>query len=71
MSNRRPGATGRYPRGKLNREDEGELNVAIAADRRHGVVQIDFGKEVAWLALPKEQALAWAKMIREEAMELT
>ena len=67
----KPGATHVFPQGKLNADDEGELNVAVAADREHGVVRLDFGKPVAWLALPKEQALAWAQSIRDKAHELT
>ena len=61
------GATGQFPRGKLHKEDEGEFRFAIATDLKRQVVHIDFGKSVAWLGLPKKEALALAKMIREHA----
>jgi hypothetical protein len=50
------GATGKFPEGKLNDDDEGELQASIRTEGKN--VIIDFGKPVAWLALPKEDAIA-------------
>ena len=50
----RIGPTGQFPEGRLNQDDEGEIAIAICAD--HGNVVIQFGKPVAWLAMPPEQA---------------
>lgn len=66
----RLGATGKFPEGKLNADDEGELQFAIAADKKNKVVIIDFGKEVAWLGMPKDVAIAFANSVLEKAEEL-
>jgi hypothetical protein len=64
------GASGQHPFGKLGRDDEGELTVAVATDVRNGVVRMQFGKPVAWLALPASTCRGWAKMLLERADEL-
>lgn len=60
------GGTGKFPFGKLNEDDEGELRAAV----RHtaeGFVRIDFGKPVAWVTLPPAYAREFAKIILEHA----
>jgi hypothetical protein len=64
------GATGRYPRGPMDATDEGELRAAMAVDHRNAVIRIEFGKPVAWLALPSAEARAWAAALIEKADEL-
>jgi hypothetical protein len=63
------GATGAFPQGKLNEDDEGGLvcAVSIEADK----VRIDFGpKAVAWLSIDPDGALAFASAIIDKAMAL-
>ena len=62
---KKPGPTGKYPQGKLNKDDQGELAIGIATYNRN--VIINFGKEVSWLALPPEQAIEFAQTIIEKA----
>lgn len=50
------GATGRHPEGHLGEQDEGEIQFAIAADKKGGKVLIDFGKPVAWVGMSAQQA---------------
>lgn len=50
------GATGTFPQGKLNDDDEGALRAGITYDKLNGVVMINFGKPVAWLGLPPPEA---------------
>lgn len=65
------GATGRYPDGSLGADDEGELAMRMARDER-GYVHIDFGKPVTWFALPREQAIEFAKlMLKHCGIEMT
>lgn len=64
------GETGRYPYGPLDRHDEGELAVAIAADPKNGVIRFEFGKPVAWLALPATHARQLSKLLAAKADEL-
>jgi hypothetical protein len=69
---RRPklGPTGDFPHGKLSSDDEGGINVAlghhIAPDGTR-MVQLDFGKPVAWLSLPGDQAIAFALTLMKHA----
>lgn len=65
MTRNRLGATGKYPRGKLNADDEGELRMAVG--RQGDIVRIDFGKPVAWLGLPFAEARAFAEAILKHA----
>jgi hypothetical protein len=62
------GSTGEFPRGKLNDDDEGALRLAVTA--HEGVVKIIFGKPVAWLGLPKKEALELAATIKKHADSL-
>lgn len=48
------GATGQFPEGKLNDDDEGEIRIAIGSTE--GKVVMDFGKPVAWIGFTPEQA---------------
>ena len=63
----KPGATGKFPHGKLGRSDEGELRVAVARDEQYGLVRVEFGKPVAWLAMKPEHAIEFAKAIMRKA----
>lgn len=66
--NKRPfGATGNFPQGKLNDSDEGELRLGVAYDKLDGIVRVEFGKPVAWLGLPPEQAIEFAKLLLKNA----
>lgn len=59
------GATGEFPRGKFNADDEGALMMGVAVKDR--TVIVNFGKPVAWLGLDKQTALALADIIRKYA----
>lgn len=64
---RATGATGLFTEGQISSDDEGELKMAIGADREAGIVRVDFGKPVGWLGLPKADAKHFAGMIVEKA----
>ena len=64
------GATGQYPEGKLNPDDEGEIAFAIGADKPNKKVLIDFGKPVAWIAMTPDQATQFARILIEKALEI-
>lgn len=65
--NAKVGASGEFPFGKLGKQDEGELTVAMTVDRQHGVIKMVFGKPVEWLALPAAHARHLAKMLLQYA----
>jgi len=60
------GATGKFPDGKISAGDEGEIAIQIAS-ATGGYVHIEFGKPVAWLAMPRAIAIEFANMILEKA----
>jgi len=64
------GATGRYPRGKADTSDEGELQMALAADHQNAIVRVQFGKPIAWLGLPAREARQLATLLNEKAEEI-
>lgn len=59
------GATNRFPQGKLDKTDEGELRFAVS--RQGDLVHVDFGTEVIWLALPPNIAVEFAKALLDQA----
>jgi len=63
------GPTGKYPDGKLNENDEGEIQIGVAADTEHQKVILNFGVPVAWIGFTAEQALELADSLRQNAFE--
>ncbi len=61
------GATGKFPMGKLDDSDQGELKMAVYYDKLDGIVRVQFGKPVAWLGLPPPEAMALAKLLIRHA----
>lgn len=55
MTDDKPGATGKFPEGKLNPTDEGELQIMLGISQ--GCVKIEFGKPVAWFAMGGQDAI--------------
>lgn len=62
------GPTGRFPHGVSRRPgDEGELAVAVSKPDADGNMYIDFGKEVSWLSMPREQVIDMAIQLAVQA----
>jgi hypothetical protein len=59
------GPTGKYPKGKLDEDDRGELRFAIMRDG--DLVRVEFGSDVSWLGLPPETAVDFAKALLDAA----
>lgn len=67
--NKKPtGATGDYPQGKLNADDEGGLRIAIGV--KDGAIMLDFGKPTAWIGLDPGTAEALANNLLKHAASL-
>lgn len=45
------GSTGQFPRGKIHKSDEGELQMVVNTDPNTGTIIVGFGKPVAWIGL--------------------
>lgn len=61
------GATGAFPHGPLNDDDQGELRMAIGYDAVNGLVRLEFGRPVAWTAFPRESAVEMARSLLKAA----
>jgi len=59
------GPTGDYPRGSAGPTDDGGLKLGIT--NWEGVVRLDFGTPVAWIGLPPDEAIEFAKLILKYA----
>ncbi|HEX3524856.1 MAG TPA: hypothetical protein VHT52_22560 [Stellaceae bacterium] len=62
------GPTGKFPMGRLNDEDRGELAVAVSTEK--DMLRIDFGTPVNWICLPPDGALEFAAVIVARAMAM-
>jgi hypothetical protein len=58
----------KYPRGKLNNDDEGALLIRITAEDK--TIIIDFGKTIKWIGLNKDDAIQFANCIINKANEI-
>jgi ABC-type amino acid transport substrate-binding protein len=67
MESLRLGATGRFPKGTLTDDDEGELRFGLAATG--GKVVLAFGKPVDWIGFDAEQARSIAQQLLDKAEE--
>jgi hypothetical protein len=59
-----------YPHGKISHDDDGSLDIAVAADPGYNVVRIEFGKEVSWLALDVESAERFVALLEQKIDDL-
>lgn len=68
MSDNQLGATGRFPEGKLNEQDRGELRLAIGT--QNGKLVIDFGTYLSWVALSKEEVIGFIEVLQKKLEKL-
>jgi len=54
----------KYPDGKLNSNDEGQLRIATYV--KDGRVIIDFGKDLSWLGFEKETLKAFIDGLQKQ-----
>jgi len=64
------GATRKFPAGKINPDDEGEVRFAVGTDLKQGLIVIDFGTPIKWMAVGKEQAIEIANALIAHAADL-
>ena len=68
MNDKKLGATGKFPQGKLKKGDEGEIRFAMTV--YNGKIVMDFGKPVQWLGIDVETAREIANNILKKCDEL-
>jgi hypothetical protein len=59
-----------YSQGRIGANDDGDLAMAITADRAKNIVIIDFGKPVTWMGLPPEQVNGLVNLLMQKLREL-
>lgn len=59
-----------YSQGRIASTDDGDLAMAVAADKAHGVVILDFGKQVSWIGLPPDEVVKLCKLLMKRAAEV-
>lgn len=59
------GATGKFPEGKIDEHDEGEIKIGITV--KEETIIMNFGKNVNWVGFTKEQAKQIAASLLEKA----
>ena len=64
------GATKKFPDGKVNESDEGEIKFALAFDSAKKLIHVNFGKPVAWFSMRKREALGLAAELKKLADEI-
>jgi hypothetical protein len=64
------GATGRFPRGKLCNEDDGEIKIDVTCDMKTATVLINFGKPVEFIGFTADQAIDLAELLQRRADEV-
>jgi hypothetical protein len=65
----KPGATGEFSDGKIGPNDEGDLICGVATDPETGLVHVNFGKPIAWIAMRPVQARGFALLILEHVQK--
>ena len=60
----------RWPQGRVEGADDGELVFAVAVDREHQIIRVEFGKQVSWLGLDREAAEKLRDALSEKLLEL-
>lgn len=63
------GQTSRFPNGKIDEKDEGELRIAVA--NKNGVVIVDFGaKPVAWVGFRPNELRGFIELLQKHLAEV-
>lgn len=61
------GPTGKHPFGRINKTDDGELQMGVTHDHEHGTVILNFGVPVAWIGIYPDQAKQMAEAMIKHA----
>ena len=64
------GATGRFPHGKISKDDEGEIAMAVGSDPSRGVVFIDFGESVQWFGMTAKEVDGLCELLQQHRATL-
>ena len=68
MSETKLGPTGEFPDGKIHESDEGGLKMGVGVSQE-GLVEIHFGKPIAWIGLDLESLDSLIATLRNAGIE--
>jgi len=60
----------KFPHGRAGRDDRGQLDIAVAADKRYNIIRIMFRQEVSWIGLDVTTAENFIKILEQKVDEL-
>jgi hypothetical protein len=63
------GATGKFPDGKLNDNDDGEIRFSLTVQDGKLII-FDFGKNIKWIGFTKKEAIQIRDLLNEKIEEL-
>lgn len=63
------GATGEYPEGQLNEDDEGALRISLHNEENRATV-ISFGKKVRWIGFDRKSGLEFVEALKTRLEKL-
>ena len=63
-------AVRRWPGGRMGGDDDGELAYAIATDKKHGAILLQFPKPCEWIGLDVESATKLRDQLSDRIFEL-
>ena len=66
MTEEKVGPTGNFPDGKINEGDRGEIKIQVGCDHVRGLVVVNFGAAVAWIAMSPEDCDNLAALLVEK-----
>ena len=64
-------ATRKWPEGRLDGTDDGQLVYKVGSDPETGLVKIEFGKPVAWMAMSPQDAVNLAQSLIKHARSIS
>lgn len=59
-----------YPQGRIGPDDDGATTYAVAADRKRGIIRIQFPKPTLWLGLDIAAAEQLREVLTQKLIEL-
>lgn len=60
----------KWPQGRIAPDDDGQLVIAIAADTKHKILKIHFGKPVEWIGLGKAEVNGLIELLQKRVREI-
>jgi hypothetical protein len=70
MENFHLGPTGEYPKGRLNKDDDGELAVGFSIHEGGRALIMNFGKPIEWFAMKEDELRGLIDLLKRKLVEL-